>query len=62
MIAKWDPISRMDIYVGRSQSHASDVALVLNPRTGHVSPQLHAVYDDEFTTVHFLGKAQVTPD
>ncbi len=44
----------MGIYVGRSPSHASNVSLVLNPRTGHVSHQFHALYDDDFTTVSYL--------
>ena len=38
MIPKWEPRARMGIYVGRSPLHASNVALVLNPRTGHVLP------------------------
>ena len=36
---KWDPRTRLGIYVGRSPYHAGSVALVLNPRTGYVSPQ-----------------------
>ncbi len=51
---KWDPRSRLGIYVGRSPIHAGSVALVLNPKTGHVSPQYHVVFDDDFTTVPFL--------
>jgi hypothetical protein len=35
--------------------------LVLNPRTGHVSPQFHVVYDDDFTTVSNLRAATVPP-
>ena len=27
------------------------MALVLNPKTGHVSPQFHVVFDDKFDTV-----------
>ena len=38
MIPKWEPRARMGIYVGRSPAHASSVGLILNPRTGHVSP------------------------
>ena len=49
----------MGIYVGRSPSHASNVGLILNPRTGHVSPQYHVVYDDDFTTVPYLHTAAV---
>ena len=58
-IPKWEPRSRMGIYVGRSPSHASNVGLILNPRTGHVSPQFHVVYDDDFTTVPYLRTAEV---
>jgi len=52
----------MGIYVGRLPSHASNVALILNPRMGHVSPQFHVVYDDDFTTVSYLRTAAVPPD
>ena len=61
MIPKWEPRARMGIYVGRSPSHASNVALVLNPQTGHVSPQFHVVFDDDFTTVEYLCKMTVPP-
>ena len=30
--------------------------MVLNPTTGHVSPQYHVVFDDHFTTVPFVNK------
>ena len=36
---KWDPRSRSGIYIGRSPAHAVNVALLLNPKTGLVSPQ-----------------------
>ena len=58
---KWDPRARMGIYVGRSPSHASTVGLILNPRTGHVSPQFHIVYNDNFTTVPYLRTGKVPP-
>jgi hypothetical protein len=60
-IPKWEPRTWMGIYVGRSPSHASNVALILNPCTGHVSPQFHVVYDDDFTTVPYLWTATVPP-
>ena len=41
----------MGIYLGHSPVHAGLVDLVLNPRTGHVSPQYHVVFDEHFTTV-----------
>ncbi len=52
----------MGIYVGRSQHHAGNVALVLNPKTGLVSPQFHVVFDDDFTTVPHLRKGTVPPN
>jgi hypothetical protein len=61
MIPKWELRARMGIYVGQSPSHASNVALILNPRTGHISPQFHVVFDDDFTTVEYLCKMTVPP-
>ena len=42
------------MYLGHSPVHAGSVALVLNLTTGHVSPQFHVVFDDEFSTVENL--------
>ena len=38
MVPKWDPRSRLGIYVGHSPCHVGSVALVLNPKTLHFSP------------------------
>ena len=51
-IPKWEPRARRGRYLGASPLHASTVGLILNPRTGNISPQFHAVYDDYFETVH----------
>ena len=48
---KWRQRSRLGVYLGPSPNHARSVALVLNPRTGHVSPQFHVKFDDFFKTV-----------
>ena len=48
---KWKQRSRLGVYLGPSPSHARSVALVLNPRTGHVSPQFHVKFDDFFETI-----------
>ncbi len=48
--------------MGHSPSHAGSVALVLNPCTGHVSPQFHVVLDDFFSTVSYMEKSQVPPN
>jgi hypothetical protein len=50
-LPKWEPRARLAIYVGHSPAHAGSVALVLNPKTGLISPQYHVVFDDNFTTI-----------
>jgi len=50
-IPKFEPRSRMGLNLGWSPLHASSVPLILNLTTGHVSPQFHILYDDQFTTV-----------
>jgi hypothetical protein len=51
----------MGLYVGRSPSHTANVALIFNPCTGHVSPQFHVVFDNDFTTVSYLRSSQGPP-
>ncbi len=46
-IPKWEPQSWLGIYVGQSFHHAGNVALVLNPITGLISPQFHVIFDDD---------------
>ena len=48
---KWDTCSRLGKYLGYLPSYAGSVALVLNPKTGLVSPQFHSVFDNDFSTV-----------
>ena len=50
-VPKWKQRARLGVYLGPSPSHARTVALILNPRTGHVSPQFHVKFDDFFETV-----------
>ena len=45
---KWKHCSRLGVYLGPLPSHAWSVTLVLNLRTGHVSPQFHLKFDDFF--------------
>ena len=45
-VPKWSSRSRLGVYLGASPNHARSVALILNPRTGHVSPQFHVKFDD----------------
>ena len=50
-LPKWKPRSRRGIFLGFSKRHSSRVPLVLNTKTGHISPQFHVVFDDWFTSV-----------
>ena len=59
MSPKWEPRSRMGIYLGHSPTHAGSVAMVLNPRTLHVSPQYHVVFDDTFSTLEHMEKGTI---
>ena len=36
--------------------------MILNPETGHVSPQFHVVFDDKFSTVPFMREATIPPN
>ena len=62
MIPKWESRSRLGVYLGHSPCHAGSVALVLNPKTLHISPQFHVVFDDEFTTVPYLTGQETPPN
>ena len=59
---EWEPQARIGIYVCHFPAHAVSVALVLNPKTGLVSPQYHVVYDDQFSTVHHMRDLTVPPN
>ena len=59
---KWEPRSHTGIYLGHSPCHAGSVALVLHLQTGHVSPQFHVVFDDEFSTVPYLRNDEPPPN
>jgi hypothetical protein len=50
-LPKWNPRSRIGIYLGPSPRHASSISLVLNINTGLLSPQFHVSHDDFFETV-----------
>ena len=53
-LPKWDPRARIGIYLGHSPSHAGSVALVMNPKTGLVSPKFNLEFNDNFETVPHL--------
>ena len=67
-LPKWQLRARMGINLGVSNQHARNVALVLNLKTGHVSPQFHVKFDPKFEAVraslgnqkpHLSGRSNV---
>ncbi|KAI2507935.1 hypothetical protein MHU86_6468 [Fragilaria crotonensis] len=50
-LPKWEVRLHMGVYLGKSMQHARTVALVLNLKTDHVSPQFHVTFDPKFETV-----------
>ena len=54
-LPKWNKRARVGIYLGQSPKHARSVALVLNIKTGLVSPQFHVVFNDMLETVGGKG-------
>ena len=58
---KWEPRSRILVYLVHSPFHASSMALVWNPTTGRVSPQYHVVFDNNFTTMSYIESGTISP-
>jgi hypothetical protein len=58
---KWEPGSNIRVYLGHSPFHAGCVALVYNPSTGHVIPQYHVVFDNDFTMVPYMEAGTIPP-
>ncbi len=47
-IPKWDGRSRVGDYLGHSSQHAQNILLIMNAKTGYVSPQFHCLFDNPF--------------
>ena len=62
MLPKWDPRSRLRVYLGHSPCHAGSVVLVLDPKILHVSPQFHVAFYDQFSTVPYLASSDIPPN
>ena len=50
-IGRWEARSQRYVHLGFSDKHATNVPLVLNPKTGAISAQWNVVFDDSFSTV-----------
>jgi Reverse transcriptase (RNA-dependent DNA polymerase) len=61
-LPRWQPKSRRAVFLGISPNHSSNVPLVLNLKTGNISPQFHVVFDDFFTTVMSVIEGDEPPD
>eukprot|EP00804_Cyclotella_cryptica_P006358 CCRYP_010171-RA/>CCRYP_010171-RA protein AED:0.34 eAED:0.25 QI:0/0/0/1/0/0/2/0/539 len=58
----WEPRAQLGIYLGHSPAHAGSVALVMNPKTGLVSPQFHVAFDDTFSRVPHIRAGTIPPN
>ncbi len=61
-LPRWQPKSCRAIFVGISPNHSNNVPLVLNLKTGHISPQFHVIFDDYFTTVMSIPEGDEPPE
>jgi hypothetical protein len=48
---KWHSRAWQGIYIGNSTCHSSAIPLIYNPKTTHISPQYHIIYDEYFQSV-----------
>ena len=46
-LPRWQPHSRIGMFVGFRKTHSSSMPSILNIRTLHISPQFHVVFDDD---------------
>ena len=53
-IPRWQPRSKLGIYLDNSQYYAGSISNVINIDTRYISPKYHLVYDDNFSTVNKL--------
>jgi hypothetical protein len=49
-ISKWKACLWTGIYVGSSNCHSSNIPLIYNPPSTHLSSQLHVIFDESFHT------------
>ena len=56
---KWYPRACLRIYLGHSPSHAGSAALVMNTKSGLISPQFHLVFDKNFKTAPHIRAGTV---
>ena len=60
VLPKWYPRDRIGVCLGSSPYHAGNISPVLIPSSGHVYPQFHLVFDDDFTLIPAL-RSNIVP-
>ncbi len=60
-LPNWELRSNICVYLGHSLFHTGSVAFVYNPSTGHVSPQYHVIFDDDFSAVPYMEAGTIPP-
>ena len=58
-LPKWEPCPIAGFYPVHSPFNSGSVDMVLNPTTGHVSPQFYVVFYDGFSTVPFMRECTI---
>jgi hypothetical protein len=61
-LLKWQRRSSKGIFLGFSPKHHTNVALVLNPETGSLTPHYHVVFDEKISTITFNVQTDSIPD
>jgi hypothetical protein len=62
-LPRWQPKSCRGQFLGFSKRHACTIGLIWSLKTGSISPQFHAVFDDQFTTIPSrLEDDQIDPE
>ena len=60
--SKWESRSRAEIYLGRYKDHVGNITLVLNLRTGYISPQFYLVFNGIFSIAPYLNSFNTPPN
>ena len=55
-LPRWVPKAHRGQFLGRSNSHASNISLIRNLTTGNMSSQFHVTYDDFFLTLSSINE------
>jgi hypothetical protein len=53
--SKWKARCWQGVYVGPSICHASNISLIYNPTTTHVTSQFHVIHNEGFTSLMHLS-------